>query len=77
MGELQKRLSSDRLVLEPLVERHADGVVLLFADPAMSSLLGADLSDPALAARLGFLPVGEGHHYNGPHRVHVAFPGRA
>jgi len=168
----QKRLSGDRLVLEPLVERHADAVVDLFADPAMSALLGADLSDPALArqmvgnrlaydgpselghwavllggdlvglahlrpsaelpgglpeigwylaadhggrglateaagvllrhglddlglrsvwalvhvdnapslrlaARLGFLPVGEGRHYGGPHRVHVALPGRS
>jgi RimJ/RimL family protein N-acetyltransferase len=172
MGERQKCLSSDRLVLEPLAERYADDVVDLFADPAMSSLLGADLSDPTLArrmvdnrlaydgppelghwavlldgvlvglahlrpsgelpgglpeigwylavrhggrglateaagallrhgldslglhsvwalihidnapslrlaARLGFLPVGEGHHYNGPHRVHVALPGQA
>ncbi|WP_304452419.1 GNAT family N-acetyltransferase [Nocardiopsis sp. YSL2] len=172
MCERQKRLFSDRLVLEPLAERHADDVVDLFADPAMSSLLGADLTDSALArrmvdkrlaydgppelghwavlldgdlvglahlrpsgelpggppeigwylavrhggrglateaagallrhgldslglhsvwalihidnvpslrlaARLGFLPVGEGHHDNGPHRVHVALPGRA
>ncbi|WP_204367482.1 GNAT family N-acetyltransferase [Nocardiopsis valliformis] len=30
-----------------------------------------------LAARLGFLQVGKGHHYNGPHRVHVALPGTA
>ncbi|MFE3460808.1 GNAT family N-acetyltransferase [Nocardiopsis aegyptia] len=29
-----------------------------------------------VAARLGFLPVGEGEHYGGPHRVHVALPGR-
>lgn len=28
-----------------------------------------------LAARLGFLQVGEGHHYNGLHRVHVALSG--
>ncbi|WP_201294822.1 MULTISPECIES: GNAT family N-acetyltransferase [unclassified Nocardiopsis] len=45
-------MSSDRLVLEPLAERHADDAVDLFADPAMSSLLGADLSDPALARRM-------------------------
>ncbi|MBE3001732.1 GNAT family N-acetyltransferase [Nocardiopsis sp. HNM0947] len=170
MGERQSRLISERLVLEPLSEAHADAVVDLFADPAMSRLLGADLSDPdlartmvenrlaydgppelghwavlldhelvglahlrpsaelpgelpeigwylaarhggrglateaarvllrhglddlalhsvwalvhvdnapslRLAQRLGFLPVGEGHHYNGPHRVHVALPG--
>ncbi len=172
MGEQRKCLFSDRLVLEPLAERHADAVVDLFTDPAMSSLLGSDLSDPTLArrmvdnrlaydgppalghwavlldgdlvglahlrpsgelpgglpeigwylavrhggrglateaagallrygldslglhsvwalihidnapslrlaTRLGFLPVGEGHHYNGPHRVHVALPGQA
>ncbi|MGW5874945.1 GNAT family N-acetyltransferase [Nocardiopsis terrae] len=29
-----------------------------------------------LAERLGFLPVGEGFHYGGPHRVHVALPDR-
>ncbi|WP_017590762.1 GNAT family N-acetyltransferase [Nocardiopsis ganjiahuensis] len=30
-----------------------------------------------VAERLGFLPVGEGHHYDGPHRVHVVLPGAA
>lgn len=30
-----------------------------------------------LAERLGFLVVGRGFHYNGPHRVHVSLPGRA
>ncbi len=30
-----------------------------------------------VAERLGFLDVGEGRHYGGPHRVHVALPGRA
>lgn len=29
-----------------------------------------------VAERLGFLAVGEGFHYNGPHRVHVALPDR-
>lgn len=29
-----------------------------------------------LAARLGFLQVGEGFHYDGPHHVHVALPDR-
>ncbi|WP_121181436.1 GNAT family N-acetyltransferase [Nocardiopsis sp. Huas11] len=29
-----------------------------------------------VAERLGFLPVGEGTHYGGPHRVHVALPDR-
>ena len=29
------------------------------------------------AERLGFLVVGRGFRYNGPHRVHVALPGRA
>ena len=27
-----------------------------------------------VARRLGFLPVGEGVHYGGPHRVHVVLP---
>ncbi len=30
-----------------------------------------------LAERLGFLVVGRGFHYNGPHRVHVSLPGQA
>ena len=33
----------------PLKRRHADDVVVLFADPAMSTHLGADLSDPDVA----------------------------
>ncbi|MBR8744313.1 GNAT family N-acetyltransferase [Nocardiopsis sp. MG754419] len=62
MGERQKCLFSDRLVLEPLAERHADAVVDLFADPAMSSLLGTDLSAPTLARRM----VDDRLAYDGP-----------
>ncbi len=29
-----------------------------------------------VAERLGFLAVGEGFHYDGPHRIHVALPDR-
>ncbi len=28
------------------------------------------------AERLGFLDAGEGLHHGGPHRIHVALPGR-
>lgn len=169
MGEKQAVIETDRLRLMPLEAEHADDVVGLFDDPAMSIYLGVDLSKDGLARtmvdnrlafggppelghwvmvregvvvglahlrpsrelpgglpeigwylgtpyggaglateaarsllrhgldelrlgsvwalvhvdnvpslrvaeRLGFLPVGEGFHYDGPHRVHVALP---
>ncbi|MBE1455816.1 RimJ/RimL family protein N-acetyltransferase [Nocardiopsis terrae] len=171
MGGKQAVVETGRLRLEPLAAGHADDVVELFGDPAMSAHLGADLSTGGLARtmvdnrlaydgppelghwailgqgrvvglahlrpsrelpgdlpeigwylgrryggrglateaarallhhgldglglasvwalvhvdnvpslrlaeRLGFLPVGEGFHYGGPHRVHVALPDR-
>lgn len=170
MAEKQAVIEAERLRLVPLAAEHADDVVKLFADPAMSTYLGVDLSQGGLARtmvdnrlayegppelghwvilqqdrviglahlrptrelpgglaeigwylgtryggvglateaarallrhgldelrvgsvwalvhvdnapslrvaeRLGFLPVGEGFHYDGPHRVHVALPG--
>lgn len=89
MGEKQAVIETDRLRLVPLEAEHADDVVGLFDDPAMSIYLDVDLSKDGLARtmvdnvsslrvaeRLGFLPVGEGFHYDGPHRVHVALPDR-
>jgi RimJ/RimL family protein N-acetyltransferase len=171
VNEKQATIRTARLRLEPLESEHAEGVVGLFADPAMSTYLGVDLSRSGLArtmvdnrlayegppelghwavlrggqvvglahlrpsrelpgglpeigwylgipyggaglateaakallrhgldelrlasvwalvhvdnvaslrvaGRLGFLPVGEGFHYGGPHRVHVALPDR-
>lgn len=35
----------------------------------------SNLASLKLAERLGFLDVGGGHHYGGPHRVHVALNG--
>lgn len=172
MSQRQKRIRTERLVLQPLASGHADAVADLFSAPEMSAHFDMDLSDRSLAEamveerlayagppelghwvllldgrvvglahlrpshelpgglaeigwyvdarywgyglategarallrhglddlrldsvwalvrvdnapslrvaeRLGFLDVGEGAHYGGPHRVHVALPGRA
>lgn len=43
--------------------------------PAVRALVHEDnTASRAVALRCGFLDVGGGHHYGGPHRVHVALP---
>lgn len=49
MAEKQAVIEAERLRLVPLAAEHADDVVKLFADPAMSTYLGVDLSQGGLA----------------------------
>jgi [ribosomal protein S5]-alanine N-acetyltransferase len=44
MTGAQQILRTERLTLEPLARRHAEAVVDLFADPALSAYLAADFS---------------------------------
>lgn len=67
VGEQGRGLGAETVAA---VLRHAfDGLGL----PAVWALVREDnLTSLALARRVGFLDVGGGEHYGGPHRVHVA-----
>jgi hypothetical protein len=55
---IQQVLTTERLTLEPLRDKHAESIVELFTEPAMSTYLGMDFTRRETAEANGAEAVG-------------------